>query len=261
MMMQWLLAMLPNILLMFCRITAFFVSAPIFSMRGVPAPFKIGIAGYVTFLAFAAADAQTALTWSSAYPLAVIKEILIGLALGFAAYLFFAVVQIAGSFVDIQMGFGIVNVIDPMTGAQAPILGNFKYYIAVLLFLTMNGHHYLMLAIMNSFKYVPLDGAVFARIAEGSISTFFIDTFVVVFALAFQIAAPLVATLFLVDVGLGLLARTAPQFNMFVVGIPLKIIIGFTTFAILIPGFAFLFGKVFEQLFSSLDRLLAAFAG
>lgn len=259
-MMQWLIAMLPGILLAFCRITAFFVSAPVFSMRGIPMQFRIGLACFITLIAFMAMDTQVAMTWSGAYPLAVIKEVLIGLALGFTAYLFFTVFQIAGSFVDIQMGFGIVNVIDPMTGAQAPILGNFKYYIAFLLFLTMNGHHFLLLAIMNSFQYVPLDGSIFTKIAEGGMSTFFIETFVVIFTLAFQLAVPLVATLFLVDVGLGLLARTAPQFNMFVVGIPIKIIVGFVMFAILIPGFAYLFGRLFEHMFAGMERLLSIFA-
>src|SRR5690554_70695 len=153
--MQLIAQLLPSFLLIFCRITAFFAVAPIFSFRNMPNTFKLGLAVFISLLVTSAMGPQSALDMNGDYILLIVREILIGLMLGFTAYLLFTVVQVAGSFIDIQMGFGIVNVIDPMTGAQSPVMGNFKFFIATLLFLAVNGHHYLLLSIMKSYEWVP----------------------------------------------------------------------------------------------------------
>ena len=82
----------------------------------------------------------------------IIREILVGVALGYVAYLFFTVVQTAGAFMDLQMGFGMANVIDPMTGASAPMIGNFKYHDCHIDFSIMNGHHYLLMALLEQLS-------------------------------------------------------------------------------------------------------------
>lgn len=259
--MQTLLLLLPFFLLVFCRITAFLVVAPLFSFRSLPATFKIGIGAFISLLVATAlgGDPQP-IALDGTYVLMIVREIVIGLLLGYVAYLFFAVVQISGSFVDMQMGFGIVNVMDPMTGAQSPILGNFKFFIALLLFLAINGHHYMLLAIMRSYEWAPLDNSLFLAIAQGHISSFLIDTFVSIFYLAFQMAAPLIATLFLVDVGLGVLARTVPQFNVFVIGLPIKIMVGFLVLLLIVPGLLYLFQELFATMMDTIHRLLQTVA-
>lgn len=247
---------LPAFLLIFCRITAFFVVSPVFSFRNVPNRFKVGIAFFVTVAMYAAVGSQEDIILNTSYVILILKEILVGLLLGFIAYLFFTVVQVAGTFIDNQIGIGMANVIDPMTGVQSPILGNFKFFVAMLIFLGMNGHHYLLLAIMNSYEWIPMDSTIFARLADGRISTFFIDSFVRMFYLAFQMAAPLVVALFLVDVSLGVLARTVPTFNVFVVGLPIKILVGFAVLFIFIPVLIALFQELFEVLFRSMEQLI-----
>jgi len=258
--MSILLQILPGFLLVLCRITAYFVTVPIFSMRSVPIQFRIGIAFFLALFTFMTLDAQV-IQMDALYIMMVIREILVGILLGFIAYLFFTVTQIAGSFVDMQMGFGIANVIDPMTGAQSPILGNFKFFIALLLFLAIDGHHYLLHAIMNSYEWVPLDNELFIRISQGGISTFLLQTLGTMFVLAFQLAAPLIASLFLVDIALGMLARTAPQFNIFVIGLPLKLVVGFLVLLVMIPGFLFLFQQLFSRLFEAMNQLLMLIHG
>lgn len=181
---------------------------------------------------------------------------MIGLLLGFIGYLMFMTIQTAGSFIDIQIGFGIANVIDPMTGASAPIIGNFKYMIALLLFLSMNGHHYLLNAIVYSYNWVPLDNDLFVKMINGSLSEFLVRSFAQSFMLAFQMSAPLVTALFLTDIGLAFLARTAPQYNVFVIGVPLKIIIGLALLLILMPSLAALFQNLFDIMFESMQNLL-----
>lgn len=252
---------LPAFLLILCRIGAFFAVAPLFSFAGVPAQFKIGIAFFVSLLTFFTFGTTTSVTFGDDYILSVIREVLVGILLGFIAYLFFTVVQVAGSFVDLQMGFAVVNVIDPVTGAQSPILGNFKFVVAILLFLAMNGHHYFIAGIMESYRWVPLENEWFARLYDGSVTQFLIASFATMFELAFKMAAPLIVALFLADVALGMLARTAPQFNIFVVGIPFKILLGFFVFFIMIGSFLYLFQELFQTLLQSLQEMLLILQG
>ncbi|CAH1056165.1 Flagellar biosynthetic protein FliR [Paenibacillus pseudetheri] len=247
---------LPVFLLIFCRITAFFVVVPVFSSQGVPTTFKIGISFFVALVVFSANGTGITIPQDFSYILLIMREVLIGLLLGFIGYLMFMAIQTAGSFIDIQIGFGIANVIDPMTGTSAPILGNFKYMIALLMFLSMNGHHHLLDAIVYSYKWIPMNNDLFLRMVDGSLSEFLVRTFAQSFVLAFQMSAPLVTALFLTDVGLAFLARTAPQYNVFVIGVPLKIIIGIALLLVLMPGLAVLFQNLFEIMFESMENLL-----
>lgn len=258
--MEWI-QLLPNAMLVFCRITAFFVVVPAFSSRNVPLQFKIGLSLVITLIVFTALGLNNPVPMDGTYLLAIFREILVGITLGFVAYLFFTAVQIAGSFIDIQMGFGMANVIDPMTGASAPILGNFKYMIAILLFLSFNGHHMLLQAIMNSYDWVPLTNEALARIAEGQFSEWIVRSFTTMFGLAFQLAAPIAAALFLTDLGLGLLTRVAPQFNIFVVGAPFKMLLGFVLLLMLLPELGSMFEKVFTTMFTWMKNGLQLFSG
>jgi flagellar biosynthetic protein FliR len=178
--------------------------------------------------------------------------------LGFVAYLFFTVVQMAGSFIDLQIGLGIANVIDPITGVQSPIFGSFKYIVAMLLFLSWDGHHYLLLGIMDSYQSIPLDNSFFQAIAGGTVSELLVRFFASAFTLSFQMAVPIVAAMFLTDVALGILTKTAPQFNVFVVGIPLKLLAGFALMLLLVFSFSFIFQNLFTVMFDSLFEMMRA---
>ncbi|WP_043922431.1 flagellar biosynthetic protein FliR [Paenibacillus terrae] len=254
--MDMLLQSFPVFLLIFCRITSFFVVAPIFSTRGVPNIFKVGISGFLALIVYLTYGTHQQVPTDAAYVLLVGREVLIGLLLGFTAYLFMTAIQTAGSFIDLQVGFGMASVFDPMTGASSPLTGNFKFAIAVLLFLSLNGHHHLINAILYSYDWVPLTNDFFVKLYGGSVTEFLVRSFAESFLLAFQIAAPIVVATFLTDVGLGFLAKTAPQFNIFVIGVPLKIIVGLFMLLLLMPSFAFIFEKLFTVMFESIRNLL-----
>ncbi|MEK8130217.1 flagellar biosynthetic protein FliR [Paenibacillus filicis] len=257
--MEWILSYFPAYMLILCRVTSFFLVAPIFSARNVPTQFKLGLSFFIALAAFGGAGAQAGVVIDGLYILAIIREILVGLCLGFVAYLFFTVVQVAGAFIDIQMGFGIANVIDPMSGTQSPVIGNLKFMIATLLFLTLNGHLYLLEAVMRSYEWIPLSNDLFDRMYGGQISEFIVKTFSEVFALSFQMAAPLVVAMFLTDVGLGLLARVAPQFNIFVIGLPLKLLIGLLMLVLLFPGYEILFTDIFAKMMEAMKGFFGLF--
>ncbi|TCZ79975.1 flagellar type III secretion system protein FliR [Paenibacillus albiflavus] len=248
-------------LLILCRISAFFVVAPIFSARNVPVMLKIGLAALISFIAFATVGTELQIEMNAMYIMYVIREVLVGLMLGFLAYMFFTVVQIAGSLIDFQIGFGISNVIDPMSGTAAPVIGNFKFMLATLLFLALDGHHLFIKGMLESFNWIPLTNELFAKIYDGQVSTFIADSFVNVFALAFQLAAPVLVSLFLTDLGLGLLTRVAPQFNVFVVGIPVKLLVGLIMILVLLSSMSSLFQDVFIQMLRAMEKLMHIIAG
>ncbi|MBP2001104.1 flagellar biosynthetic protein FliR [Paenibacillus shirakamiensis] len=243
-------------MLIFCRITAFFVVSPVFSSKSVPSIFKIGLSAMIAFMIYLVQGVHQTIPPDLGYVILMFREILIGLLMGYVALLIFSVIQMAGAFIDIQIGFSIANVLDPMTGASAPIISNFKYMVATLVFLSINGHHYLLQAVMRSYEWIPLSNNFFVTLYNGSISEFVLRTFSQAFLLAFQMSAPLVVSLFLTDVALGFLARTAPQFNVFVIGIPLKIIVGLLMLMLLLPSFVYAFEYLFQILFKSLENLM-----
>lgn len=257
--MELIFAYLPNLLLIFCRMTGFFMTAPIFATRNnVPMQFRVGLAVFIAFLVFFTAGTDRSIPIDAEYVYYIVRESLIGVLLGFVAYLFFTVVQIAGAFIDMQMGFGIANVIDPMTGVQSPVFGSFKYVVAVLLFLSLDGHHYLLLGIMDSYQVIPLDNTFFTALASGHPTEMLTRSLSAAFTLAFQMAAPVVASMFLADLALGILAKTAPQFNIFVIGLPLKVFLGITIMMLLVPGFAFLFQNLFSTMFEHMNLMMRA---
>lgn len=243
-------------LLILVRMTSFILVAPVFSTRIVQAGFKIGFSGMLALLIFITSSVTHDVNFDAFYVLIIIKEIFVGLLMGYLAYLFFTLVQTAGALIDLQMGFGMANIIDPMSGTSAPMMGNFKFMIATLIFLSLDGHHYLIKALLESYTWIPIDNYVFSHFANGDLSTFFAQKFAETFMLALQLSAPLIVSMFLTDVALGFLARTAPQYNVFVIGAPLKILIGFFMIMLIMPGLVTLFREVFTIIFSSLEQMI-----
>ncbi|SHF51911.1 flagellar biosynthetic protein FliR [Ornithinibacillus halophilus] len=249
---------LPVFLLILVRVTAFFVTLPFFSYRTIPLPFKIGISFFLAFIMFYTVESPV-IIFDYFYILLIVKEILIGLLIGLIGYIIISAVQIAGGFIDFQMGFAIANVVDPQTGAQSPIIGQYFYIIALLFLLSVDGHHLLIDGIVNSYKFIPVDA--FIPFQNASITEFVIRSFNMMFLIAFQIAIPIVGCLFLVDVALGIVARTVPQLNVFVVGLPLKILVSFIALFFFLSLYIILAKNLFTTMFDTMRSLLQLFGG
>ncbi|TRM12413.1 flagellar type III secretion system protein FliR [Lentibacillus cibarius] len=252
------LSAIPVFLLIFLRIAAFFVVLPLFSYRTIPTPFKIGFAFFLALTMYYAVDAA-AVPIDGVYVVLLVKEIIVGLLIGLLAYIILSAVQIAGGFIDFQMGFAIANVIDPQTGAQSPLTGQYLYIFALLFLLSVNGHHLLIDGIYFSYKMIPVSE--FIPIHQESMATFIITTFNQMFLVAFQMAIPIVGCLFLVDVALGIIARTVPQLNVFVVGLPLKILVSFIIIFIFLGLYITLTEKLFGTMFTAMRDLMQLFGG
>jgi len=156
-------------------------------------------------------------------------ELLIGVALGLIIRVLFTAVQMGGQILGFQMGFAMINIVDPMTGASAAITSHFLYMTTLLVFLSMNGHLFLLSGLADSFAIIPPGGVVL----DPNLVATMLDYAGQIFVLAIKIAAPVTAAIFLVDLALALVGRASPQMNVLILGFPLKIAVGFFFIGIL----------------------------
>lgn len=208
-------------LLVMLRITAFVVIAPPFSSRAVPARVKALLALALSIAVQPTLDTSTVTTATGPLLAAAVWAIVTGAALGFAVVLVFAAIQHAGDMLDVFGGFQLASAFDPQMQSQAAIFGKFYGMIATTLLFASDGYLMLLMGLTRTFDAVGvMDGfslRILARVlTEGSVQ---------LTIAALQIAGPLVAVLFLTDVGLGLLTRAAPSLNAFALGFPLKILV------------------------------------
>lgn len=223
-------------LLVFVRMTGLFVIAPVFGRRNIPTYFKIGFSLFLAIIMMNTIKTQNISQYDNiySYGFLIIKEFLVGIVIGYVSYLFFTSIYLAGQFIDMQIGFGMVSVLDPVSNIQIPVTANFYSIISTLIFLMINGHHSLINALFESFNILPLGSAVFDTRLLNDLTSMFGNMFVV----GFKISAPIIASILIADVLMGVIAKTMPQMNFFVVGMPLKIIFGITILMFTVQAFS-----------------------
>ncbi len=223
-------------LLVLARVGAVVMLTPGLGGRGVPTQVKAGLAIVLSllFVSLQAPRLSAGGLGDGLGPLVigVARELLVGLLIGFAVSLVFAMAQVAAAVVGVQLGFGIGAVIDPISGAQGPVLEQFYVLLATLVFFSMNGHHQVVLALQHTFQAVPLDSFDITKVGGGTLVALVQSAF----DAGLRIALPVVAALLLTDVGMGIVARAAPQVNILVVGFPVKLIVGLLLLAVSLPA-------------------------
>lgn len=246
-----------SLLFIFSRVAAIILFAPILGSAQVQARLKIGLALVFSILIFPMVPIEKLPAPRGLFELAIhiSTDAAIGLAIAFAVRLIFTAVQVAGTIVDFQMGFGVVNVIDPQTQAQVSITAQFQNILAVLIFLASDAHHFIIGAIVQSFDLINLAQVDFSNVTPELLLRYFSSMFLV----AVKIAAPIMAILFLLSVGLGLVARTVPQMNVFIVGFPLQIGVGLLMVALAMPFFSVILQNQISNLPSRLASLMGSF--
>ena len=180
------------------------------------------------------------------FALLVAGETLAGVILGFFANIVYQVLAFAGQLLDLEIGFSMVNEMDPVTSAQVTVSGNFYSYAVMLLMMITYMHHYLFEALIDSFTAVPIGAVSFNPLIYSVAATYMGEYFV----LAFRIILPIFAAMLIVNTVLAILAKVAPQMSLFVIGIQLKVLVGLTVMVIMIrmlPGIGeLIFGKMME---------------
>jgi flagellar biosynthetic protein FliR len=187
----------------------------------------------------------------------ILKELSIGFLMGFTVLLTFSAIQLAGQYIDMRMAFRMANTVNPMTNSQTPLVGQFKNIMAVLVFLAINGHHILIYNLYKSFTIISLgkvayNKQLFKYIFRGTAD---------IFILSFKIALPVIGTIFIVDVILGFLARAVPQMNLFIIGLPVKILVGFIFLLLSISAVVHFYSDIFNQMFDDIMKLLHIMGG
>ncbi len=243
-------------LLIFIRITAIISLLPVFGSNNVPRQLKVGLSFMIAILVFPFVGTPDTLTENfhvALFIVSVIKELVIGMTIGYTSLFLMAAVQFAGRLIDTQMGFALTQVVDPFNNSPTTVAGQFQILIYSIIFLLINGHYFLLITLVRSFEVIPLFGM---EIPSDSMLEFFIMISSRLFILAFKLAGPVFAVLLLGSLSLGIVARTVPQMNVFFVGIPMKIGIGLLVLGFALPAMTVVFREMTTILVDDLWKLL-----
>lgn len=227
-------------LLVMIRTSGIFIFSPFFSSQNIPNIAKIGLTMAISIL--------ISLTLSNPIDLkllpliiVIFKELLVGIIIGYISYAFFSAFYVMGQIIDMKIGFGMANVIDPQNRVQIPLMGNFYYILSFLVFLGLNGHHRIILALKDSYNYIPINSFSYSE----TMMNLVIDILTKSFEIGLKLSMPIIVVIFISDIVLGILSKTIPQLNVFVVGMPFKILVGLVFILVGIPIF-----------FNSIDGML-----
>lgn len=231
---------------------------PIFSSMNIPVLAKVGTSVFLSLLIVPLLTSSVVPTVANtnAILLSIGKEVAVGLILGFLSSFLFATIELAGQLIAIQMGFAMANVLDPLTQNQSTVISQFYTLLAIMIFMAMDGHHFLLSGLYQSFSAAPLASARFtaelSKVNMKMMSSLFIS--------ASKIGAPVIVALLITSIALGLVSRAVPQMNVFFVGIPLNIGLGLAVIAYSLPLFSVVFREMFVQFktdFLTVVRVLA----
>lgn len=233
--------------LIFCRISGIFFVSPFFSNRAISARIRVGFSFFVSFLLLNVVPKDPGILENLTFPILtvlVIKELIIGALIGFLVALVFSVVQTASQLYSMNIGLMMANTFDPVSENQVPVLGQLKNLFLLGIFFVYGIHRVIIMRLIDTFYYDPI-GHIAYNI--DNIAVFFIKYFSYYFLLAVQLSLPVLGVLMLIDMILGILSRIAPQMNVFFIGMPLKLMVGFYVLVKFSPYFVNFFILMFEK--------------
>jgi flagellar biosynthesis protein FliR len=246
-------------LIVLLRISGIMLLAPFFSSQTIPIHIRAAFALVTSFVLAPSLPLQAVPAELNLGNMVMLfpGELLYGVLLGFAAVCVFAGFQFAGQIISFQLGFSLINVIDPQTEVESSVFSFFQNYLGLLFFLLINGHHWFLLAINKSFAILPVGGAHI----EASLAEYLIRLTAELLVIGLRIAGPVIAVSIITDVVMGVIGRAAPQINILIVGMPLKTLVGFGCLS-----FSFYFlprylGGVYSALYKTLFSLAHTFQG
>ncbi len=246
-------------LLVLTRASGIFFISPFLGSMNISAKVRAGAAIAVAAIIFPVVVKETVVQAPATvmmFAFTVAKEMFIGWLIGLVGYITLSAVNLAGKVMDMQVGFAMVNMMDPTTQQQTGLIGNFLYNLTIIYFLITNGHHVILSALAESFRVIPLDSLIW----NTSLPQFINDLTAGVFLNGMKIAMPVTFAILLTNVGLGVLARTMPQMNIFVVGIPLQLMIGTSMLSMVLPFYLLFLDVIFNEMYANISIALKALA-
>lgn len=218
-----------SFLFILARVTAFITVVPGFSHKSLPNTSKVALSIILSWAVYMNIAQTPVYEESLLFMLAAVRETIVGLTMGFTARLVFSAVEMAGQLIDFQVGYSMAAIYDPNTGTTASYYGRLFYWMSIMVFFMMDLHHTLLLTLMESFGVVAAGQIGLAGLNLEAILYIFSYTF----KIAFCIAAPMLIVLLVTDIVMGLLSRTVPEINVFMLGMPLKALVGMVMFLII----------------------------
>ncbi len=238
-------------ILLFTRFTALFMAVPIFSHMNIPMTVKAAMAFFFTVFFFGALPPLNIPTDALSLTVAVLGEMLFGLAVGVVLQLAYNVITFAGGQISFMMGFSLASAIDPQTGVSMPIINQFLSLMALMILLVFDLHHWILLYASASIAHVPLGGFMMTH----SLFTYIIQASANMFVVGFMIAFPITALSMLADVIFGMLMKTMPQFNLLVIGMPIKIAVSFIVLIATLGGIMMIVTSQMQSAYNFLEKL------
>lgn len=242
--------------LIMMRMHSMMMTAPFFSSSVIPFRYKALFSYFITALIFplVVRHGYTVSGNAGEYAMMVLREVTIGIYIGFLASVIFSAFQLAGQYFAVQIGFGMSEVVDPLAQVSVPIVGQLKNLIGLLVFFYINGHHFMISAVYRSYELAPL-----FSLQPKSIDIFMkhlVHSFSGMFVVALKIALPVLITVFLVSVSMGILAKAAPQMNVMMLGFPFKIMVSFVLLALTAPLVVRIMQVSLERTFKFIYQML-----
>ena len=237
------------------RIMGLLASAPVFNNAAQPARIRLVTGLVITIALVPALPPMPALPAGSWAGLAILaQQIMIGVLLGFTLRIAFAAIDVAGELIGMQMSLSFAVFYDPQNAGQTPVLAEFLGLITVLIFLALNGHLLILSVLAESFRLLPIS---LTPINAGSFASFLAWSSTL-FSAGLLLALPLIAALLIANLAMGVLARVAPQLNIFAVGFPVTLMAGFVVLMFSIPYFGAAMEKLFDKAFRAMDAVMRA---
>lgn len=244
-----------SLMFIFARITAFIVVVPGFSHKSFPNTAKIFLGLTLSLLVYSSMEATPVYPEIILFMLALFRETLMGLALGFSVKLIFTGIEMAGQLIDFQVGYSIGAVLDPLSGVMSSYYGRLFYWMSITVFFLLDLHHLLLKSLMDSFALVAPGELGFSSFhLEGMLYLFSYS-----FKIAFSMAAPMIVVLLVTDIVMGLISRTVPQINVFMLGMPLKSLLGMILFFFLTTSFMTHMGKALMIMPQYMEKMIQLF--
>jgi len=235
------------------RIAALVAAAPVTGSRSVPMRARLALAVAITIVVAPMLPPVPAVDpFSFAAVMIIIQQVLIGTAMGFALQLVFEAIITGGQVVAMQTGLGFASMVDPQNGVQVPVVSQFYLLAVTLLFLGLNGHLLLIRILVDSFKTVPIAPAGITRDGLWTLVSFGTQ----MFAGAVWLALPVTASLLMVNLAFGVMARAAPQLNIFSIGFPITMLLGFLAIYYLFPTVVPQFSSMMNDGFTLVHKLI-----
>lgn len=238
--------------LILVRMSTFIFIAPFFGMTNIPVKVKAGLSIFLSILVFNIIGyTELEYVGTIGYAGLVIKEGITGFLIGFGASICTTILNFSGQLIDMEIGFSMVNVLDPVTRIQSTVTGNLYNYFVMLVFISTDFHYFLLTAIRDTYKLIPIGGAIMRPSLYMNMLKFLGDYFII----GFRIVLPIFATILLVNIVLAILAKVAPQMNMFVIGFQLKIFIGLLVLVFIIN----MIPSVADMIFNEMTEMIKGF--